>query len=127
MLTRLLLVALMGTLCLAGCSGAPTGHAEAPPTSAKPADGSQADEAKIRTNLAKLSPEDRKLAEEQRFCAIESENRLGAMGVPEKVGIKDQPVFLCCKNCKEEALAHPDETLAKVKQLKSKTAGTSRQ
>ena len=127
MLTKLLLVALTGTLCLAGCNGAPNGPAEPSSTSAKPADHSQADEAKIRTNLAKLSPEDRKLAEEQRFCAIESENRLGAMGVPEKVVIKDQPVFLCCKNCKEEALAHRDETLAKVKQLKSKNTGTPRQ
>jgi hypothetical protein len=120
MLTKLLLVALTGTLCLAGCNGAPNGPAEPSSTSAKPADHSQADEAKIRTNLAKLSPEDRKLAEEQKFCAIESENRLGAMGVPVKVVVNDQPVFLCCKGCKDEALASPDKTLAKVRELKQK-------
>ena len=33
-------------------------------------------------NLAKLGEEDRKIAEEQKFCAIETGNRLGAMGKP---------------------------------------------
>jgi hypothetical protein len=120
MLTKLLPVALLGTLCLAGCSGAPSGSSELSPTSAKPAQHSQAGETKVQTNLAKLGPEDRKLAEEQRFCAVESENPLGAMGVPVKVVVGDQPVFLCCKGCKEEALAHPDRTLARVRELKEK-------
>src|SRR5208282_1144573 len=31
-------------------------------------------EAEIRANLTKLSPEDRKLAEQQRFCAVFTEN-----------------------------------------------------
>jgi hypothetical protein len=49
------------------------------------------------------------------------------MGVPKKVTIKGQPVFLCCGHCEDEALADPDKTLEKVKQLKSKNADTSRQ
>lgn len=74
--------------------------------------------------LAKLPPADRKLAEQQRFCAVHSENQLGAMGVPIKVMVKGQPVFLCCEGCAEKAQANPDETLARVKELKAKNART---
>jgi hypothetical protein len=80
-------------------------------------------EAEIRTSLAALSPQDRKLAEEQKFCAVESENRLGVMGTPVKVIVNDQPVFLCCKGCRKKALADPEKTLARVRELKSKSAG----
>jgi membrane fusion protein, copper/silver efflux system len=59
-------------------------------------------EAEIRAYLAKLSPEDRRLAEQQRFCAVQKENsRLGSMGVPVKLLLKGRPVFLCC-----ESLSH---------------------
>jgi hypothetical protein len=34
--------------------------------------------------------------------------------------VKDQPVFLCCKGCQKKALADPDKTLAKVKELRDK-------
>jgi hypothetical protein len=81
-----------------------------------------ADEATIKANLAKLSPEDRKLAEEQKWCAIENESLLGAMGTPIKIMIKDQPVFLCCKGCVKSAKKDPDKTLEKVKELKAKAA-----
>jgi uncharacterized protein (TIGR03000 family) len=81
-----------------------------------------ASEAKVRDNLAKLSAEDRKLVEAQKFCAVEEDARLGEMGVPFKVMVKDQPVFLCCKMCAKEAQADPDKTLAKVKELKAKAA-----
>ena len=92
----------------------------AAPDAPKPADKASEDEAKIKENLAKLSEADRKLAEAQRFCAIENEDRLGSMGVPTKVMVKDQPVFLCCKGCTKQAMADPDKTLAKVKELKTK-------
>ncbi len=75
-------------------------------------------EAKIKANLDKLSPEDREAATAQKYCVIETDNRLGAMGVPRKIMIKGQPVFLCCKGCEKEAKADPDKTLAKVKELK---------
>lgn len=80
-------------------------------------------EAKIQANLSKLDPEDQKLAQEQKFCAIESENRLGVMGKPIKLTIKDQPVFLCCQGCAKRAKANPDRTLAKVEELKAAQAG----
>jgi hypothetical protein len=98
-------------------------------TSERPAKGNSAPsattgdkEAKIQANLDKLDPGDRKLAAAQRWCAVEDENRLGAMGVPYKVMVKDQPVFLCCDHCQKRALADPEKTLAKVEELKKKAA-----
>lgn len=84
----------------------------------------QADEkSAIAANLAKLSPEDRKLAEAQKLC-VEEDNPLGAMGVPVKIMLKGQPVFVCCKGCVEKAQEDPDKTLAKVKELKAKNGKT---
>jgi uncharacterized protein (TIGR03000 family) len=77
----------------------------------------------IAENLAKLSPEDRKLAETQKFC-VEEDNPLGVMGVPVKIMLKGQPVFLCCKGCIEKAQENPEKTLAKLKELKAKNAKT---
>ena len=76
-------------------------------------------EANIQANLAKLSPEDRRLAEEQQFCVVENENRLGDMAVPVKVMVKGQPVFLCCKGCIKQAQRDPEATLAKLQELKT--------
>ncbi|MHB1424313.1 MAG: TIGR03000 domain-containing protein [Gemmataceae bacterium] len=75
--------------------------------------------------LAELSPEDQKLAVEQRFCAVMPETPLGAMGPPVKLGIKGQAVFLCCEDCAEKARKDPVKTLAEVKALRAKHAGTA--
>jgi hypothetical protein len=75
-------------------------------------------EAKIKASLDQLDPADRKLAEEQRYCAVETEKRLGSMDKPIKIMIEDQPVFLCCKGCEKRALKDPEKTLATVKKLK---------
>jgi Cu(I)/Ag(I) efflux system membrane fusion protein len=78
-------------------------------------------EATIRANLGRLPEEDRPLAEAQKYCPITGE-RLGDpdMGVPVKVLVKDQPVFLCCKGCEKKALAESDRTLARVNELKAR-------
>jgi hypothetical protein len=104
------LVTVAGVLGLAGCTGAKAG---------KPG----ADEVKVREALARLDPGDRRLAEAQQFCAVETENPLGSMGTPVKVMVKDQPVFLCCKGCRKRALEDPEATLARVRELKAKAAG----
>jgi uncharacterized protein (TIGR02231 family) len=78
---------------------------------------SPADQGKIRAMMEKLSPEDRRLAEAQIFCAVDQDSPLGTMGAIHKVVIKGQPVFLCCKGCEAEAKAHPDETLLQFQQL----------
>jgi hypothetical protein len=79
-----------------------------------------ADDAKIQEQRAKLSPEDRKLVDAQEWCVEETDERLGSMGVPIKLMVKDEPVFVCCAGCKRKALADPDATLAKVKELRAK-------
>ena len=75
--------------------------------------------AEVKAALAKLSPEDRRLAEAQVFCAVLEKNYLGSMGTPVKVMVKGRPVFLCCDGCEKKALANPDQTLAKVEKLKA--------
>lgn len=77
-----------------------------------------AEEAEVILNFAKLSPEDRKLAEAQRECP--TGGRLGGegMGVPIKLMIKGEPVFICCKGCKGAVEKDPDETLKKVADLR---------
>ncbi|MHB1424311.1 MAG: efflux RND transporter periplasmic adaptor subunit [Gemmataceae bacterium] len=79
-------------------------------------------ETNVKANLAKLSAEDRRLAEEQKYCPVETDNLLGSMGPPVSLEIKGQKVFLCCKGCKDDALADPEQTLTKVKELKDKAA-----
>jgi Cu(I)/Ag(I) efflux system membrane fusion protein len=90
----------------------------APSPSPPPGPGGKL-EAKVRANLAKLTDEDRRLAEQQRFCPVEPDNLLGSMGPPPILNIKGQKVFLCCPSCKDEALGNPDQTLAKVRELKA--------
>jgi PBP1b-binding outer membrane lipoprotein LpoB len=82
-------------------------------------------EAKIKATLAQLDPHDRKLAEEQKFCPIQTKSRLGSMGKPIKVMLKEQTVFVCCEACEKDAASSPDKTLAKVKELRDANAGTT--
>ncbi len=119
-----------GGLFLVGCTyrhtnSTPAARGTEKSPVAQKAESPEDDEAAIKENLAKLSPEDRKLAEEQKYCAIENESRLGVMGVPFKVVLNDQPVFLCCKGCRKSAEKNPEKTLAKVQELKEKTAKES--
>jgi hypothetical protein len=81
-------------------------------------DSKESDEEKeIREALAKLSPEDRKLAEKQRFCVVHGDSRLGEMGPPIKLDVKGRAVFICCKSCQKTALADPDKTLTQLDKL----------
>lgn len=90
-----------------------------PRTSTHTEHGSQTDvEAKIHANLAKLSEEDRRLAELQYECVVLRNSRLGSMGPPHKLMIQGQPVFLCCGGCEKAALAKPDLALKRLAELK---------
>jgi hypothetical protein len=77
-------------------------------------------DSKVKAALAKLSPEDRALAEEQKYCASEPENLLGSMNTPIKVMVNDQPVFICCEGCRKGVLKDPYKTLKQVAELKAK-------
>ncbi|HEY7307819.1 MAG TPA: hypothetical protein VH643_00525 [Gemmataceae bacterium] len=107
---RLSLFLVLPLLAL-GCAG-----------SGLPRDKAEETEATIKSNLAKLDPADRESAEDQKFCAVQTENRLGIMGKPIKVTIKDEPVFLCCKGCEKTAKQDPDKTLARAEELRIRTA-----
>src|SRR5439155_496253 len=122
----------VAALALTGCTGntssSPPKAAAAKPSAAhadhdhaKPdAKADDAANAAIAAERAKLSPEDRALAEAQEWCAVMPDDRLGCMDAPIKLMIKGQPVFLCCDGCKKKALADEDKTLAKVEELKAK-------
>ena len=62
-----------------------------------------ADQAEVKANLAQLSPEDRALAEKQKYCVEQSDELLGSMGKPIKLTIKGETVFVCCKSCEKHA------------------------
>jgi hypothetical protein len=79
---------------------------------------------KIRKALAELPAEDRARAEAQRTCPV-TDQLLGSMGVPVKVAVLGQTVFVCCPGCDSEALERPAETLKKVDEFK-KGAGPGR-
>ena len=103
---------------LVGCPGntAPTPKADAKPMASNPI------ESEVKASLDLLSPEDRKLAEEQKTCPVTGEP-LGSMGVPPKLTIKDQPVFICCASCRKKAESEPDKTLKAVADAKAKSVG----
>jgi membrane fusion protein, copper/silver efflux system len=80
---------------------------------------------KIAAAMASLAPSDRKLAEAQQFCAVLQDSRLGSMGVPIKVTVEGEEVFVCCANCVKRARDNPAETLAHVKELRAAKPGKS--
>ena len=70
--------------------------------------------AKMKVELAKLSPEDAATAERQHVCPVSGE-MLGTMGAPLKFNVKGQQVWICCEACKDKLLTSPEAYLAKVK------------
>jgi hypothetical protein len=77
------------------------------------------EEAEIKASMEKLSEADRKLAQAQKICPVLADSRLGSMGVPIKVTIQGQPVFLCCDGCEKGARANPKKTLDEVARLQA--------
>ncbi len=104
---------LLVSLLLVGCQG------QDKPMASGPAPGPDAE---IKANLARLSPEDRRLAEEQKFCPVMPETKLGEMGPPIKIVVKGETMFVCCHNCVEGAPMDPDKTLAQLKEIREARA-----
>lgn len=103
-----------GAVILAGCE---TKQASLAVTPASAAPAAKDD---VAAERAKLSAEDRALVEAQEWCVISDDERLGSMGAPIKLMIKDQAVFICCAGCKRKAESDPEKTLAKLAELKEK-------
>lgn len=103
-----------GSIYIGGSSGGAS-----PNKSVKPSTPEDVD-VKIDLALAKLSPEDRKLAASQKFCPVLTDSPLGSMGVPVKVVVNNQPVFVCCNGCSKSAAKNADATLKKVSEFRAK-------
>ena len=105
-------------------SAAPSGHADQRSGAAAKSEKQDSDEpiakptADDLKNIDKLPKEDRKVAVAQRACPITDE-ALGSMGIPYKLMLRGQPVFLCCKGCVAAAKRDPEGTLKKVARLKA--------
>lgn len=82
-------------------------------TSAAKDSKSEADSeaAEIKAALAKLSDEDRAVAEKQKTCPVGG-GALGTMGTPIKKEVKGRTVFLCCSGCEGALESEPDKYLA---------------
>lgn len=63
--------------------------------------------------IAGLAPEDQVLAKKQRMCAV-ADMPLGSMGVPVRVEVDGQVVFLCCEGCRSALVKSPQEYLKKL-------------
>jgi uncharacterized protein (TIGR02231 family) len=97
----------------------------APAGNPNPAPVSSAEEARIKAAMARLSPEDRALAEAQVWCAIDQESRLGSTGPILKEMVKGRPIFVCCKGCAGEVRAKPEEALDRLEKLMARMKGAS--
>lgn len=85
----------------------------------QPADsGSEAD-SDVSEELAKLSPDDRALAEKQKVCPV-TDAPLGSMGMPVKVTLKGRTVLLCCGGCEGKLNKNADKYLAKLDHTQTK-------
>jgi membrane fusion protein, copper/silver efflux system len=68
-------------------------------------------------NIEQLPKADRRLALAQRICPVTGA-ALGSMGVPVKITLRGQTVFLCCKGCMGKAKRNPDQMLKIVAKAK---------
>ncbi len=113
-------VVIAGSVALVGCGGG-TPTPTPKPTSAEHAGAEHAGTTANTgpaANLAKLSVEDKELAEGQKVCPMTGEP-LGSMGVPPKITLNGQTVFLCCNGCIKDAKADPDKTLKALAEKKA--------
>jgi len=97
----------------AASSTTEAGRASQSPHAGPAKPGNEADSG-TSEELAKLPPQDRALAEKQKTCPVTGAP-LGSMGVPYKVTLKGQTVFLCCAGCEEKLRKDADKYLAKLK------------
>ncbi|MEX2316000.1 MAG: heavy metal-binding domain-containing protein [Pirellulales bacterium] len=83
----------------------------APTTSIKmPGDDATPGPAAIEAALAKLAPDDQRLARMQKTCPVTG-LVLGSMNTPVKVTVGGRVVFLCCSGCVAPLRDHPEKYL----------------
>ncbi len=74
---------------------------------------------RVAEAMSTLSDDDRRLAEEQKFCVVSESSLLGSMGPPIRLDINGQPVFICCEGCEAQAKRDAEATLKTVARLRS--------
>ena len=90
------------------------------PTRAKPpSERTDVLSAEMLAEIEKLPPTDQEMAKAQGLCPV-ADMKLGSMGQPVKVRVKNTDVFICCEGCRERLLAEPDEYLAKLAEQKER-------
>jgi Cu(I)/Ag(I) efflux system membrane fusion protein len=73
-------------------------------------------------NIEQLPEADRQLAIKQRICPVTGAP-LGSMGVPVKITLRGQTVFVCCQGCVGKAKRSPDETLKRLAESRPSLSG----
>ena len=69
--------------------------------------------AKERAEIEQLADADQPLAIKQIICPV-TEYKLGSMGVPRKVDVNGETIFICCEACRDEVVAEPAVHLTKL-------------
>jgi Cu(I)/Ag(I) efflux system membrane fusion protein len=92
----------------------PKGQTQAPAHDHDAVAEEDGDAAKIKAAFAKLSAEDRVVAEAQKTCPVSNE-ALGSMGTPFKVSYRGQSVFLCCDGCESDFNKEPEKFITTAK------------
>ncbi|MBL8816965.1 MAG: hypothetical protein JNL58_13130 [Planctomyces sp.] len=105
-----------GVSMFAGCSSE---EIQPKATTVEQPEGKVSIRSRVADAMSALSDEDRRLAEEQKFCVVSESSLLGSMGPPIKLDINGQPVFICCEGCEAQAKRDPDATLEAVARLKA--------
>jgi membrane fusion protein, copper/silver efflux system len=81
------------------------GASRRPETEPAPVAG---EDSAIEQALARLSPADRKRAEQQKTCPVTG-GRLGSMGTPIRIQVGDKVIFVCCKACEPMIRKSPEK------------------
>ncbi|MHB9075964.1 MAG: efflux RND transporter periplasmic adaptor subunit [Pirellulaceae bacterium] len=92
---------------------APVGAPDRPPAESAPTAAIAAPTDDDLRNIEQLPAADRPLALKQGICPVTGA-ALGSMGVPIRITLRGQTVFLCCKGCLGKAKRSPDEMLKKL-------------
>jgi Cu(I)/Ag(I) efflux system membrane fusion protein len=74
--------------------------------------------AKELAEIDQLPNSEQTIALAQVICPV-TDFKLGSMGVPRRVMVNGEPVFICCEACREGLLEEPDMYLAKLQDYRA--------
>lgn len=80
--------------------------------------------AKELAEIKQLPDSEQALAIEQIICPV-TEYKLGSMGIPLKVEVDGEVIFVCCAGCKEDVVSEPAIHIAKIEEYKLSGPGES--